>query len=125
MPANSPEQIHAVLADAFNDGDLDAFVDAHEEHAVTIVPPDGRQVAGRTEIRRALEPVFALRPRMTNEVLRKLENDGLALTQARWSLVGTSPDGQTVNMEGEGTVVSRRQPDGCWRIVMENPMRPG
>jgi ketosteroid isomerase-like protein len=62
MPASSPEEIHALLAKAFNDGDLDAFVEAHEEDAVT--------------------------------------------------------------MDGEGTVASRRQPDGSWRIVMENPMRP-
>jgi ketosteroid isomerase-like protein len=59
-----------------------------------------------------------------NEVLKTLENDGLALTQARWSFVGTDPDGGRVEMDGEGTVVSRRQPDGSWRIVMENPIRP-
>jgi uncharacterized protein (TIGR02246 family) len=124
MRANSPEEIHAVLAEAFNTGDLDAFVEVHEDSAVTIVPPEGRQVTGRKEIRDALAPVFALRPRVTNEVLKKLENDGLALTQARWSLVGTDPEGEPVEMDGEGTVVSRRQPDGTWRIVMENPIRP-
>lgn len=124
MPAPSPEEIHALLAEAFNNGDLDAFVEMHEVDAVTIVPPDGRQANGRNEIREALEPVFALRPRVTNEVLKKLENDGLALTQARWSFVGTDPGGERVEMEGEGTIVSRRQSDGTWRIVMENPIRP-
>jgi uncharacterized protein (TIGR02246 family) len=124
MRANSPEEIHTLLADAFNSGDLDAFVEVHEDDAVTIVPFDGRQVTGRKEIRESLEPVFALRPRVTNEVLKKLESDGLALTQARWRLVGTDPEGERVEMNGEGTVVSRRQPDGTWRIVMENPVRP-
>ena len=104
MSVPSPEEIHALLAEAFNNGDLDAFVEMHEVDAMTIAPPDGRQANGRNEIRAALEPVFALRPRVTNEVLNKLENDGLALTQARWSLVGTDPGGERVEMEGEGTV---------------------
>jgi ketosteroid isomerase-like protein len=47
----------------------------------------------------------------------------LALTQARWSLVGTDLEGERVEMDGEATVVSRRQTDGTWRIVMENPIR--
>jgi hypothetical protein len=51
MPANSPEEIHSLMADAFNRGDLDAFVDAHEERAVTIVPPTGARATGRREIR--------------------------------------------------------------------------
>lgn len=120
MPATKPEQIHAVLAEAFNSGDLDAFVEAHEVDAVTLVPPNGERAAGWAEIRRAVEPVFALRPTLTNEVVGKVETDGLALTHARWSLAGTSPDGEGVEMRGEGVVVSRRQPDGTWRIVLEN-----
>jgi hypothetical protein len=47
MPARSPEEIHALIAAAFESGDLDAFVDLHEKDAVSIVPPDGRRVSGR------------------------------------------------------------------------------
>ena len=124
MPAYRPEEIHSLLADAFNRADLDAFVDAHEEGAVTVVPPAGARARGRREIRAAMEPIFALRPTVVNEVLETLESGDLALTQARWSLSGTSSGGETVELDGEGTVVSRRQPDGTWRIVMENPVRP-
>jgi ketosteroid isomerase-like protein len=89
-PARTPEEIHAILADAFGRGDLDALVDLYEEDAVLVVPTDGRIVRGRTDIRAATAPVLAASPRLTSVVERKLESGGLALTHARWELVGRS-----------------------------------
>jgi uncharacterized protein (TIGR02246 family) len=124
MPANAPEEIHALLAEAMNAGDLDAFIDLHEPEARTIAPTDGRVVSGAAELRSALEPIFALSPRIENEVIGKLEGDGLALTHARWALTASEPDGQVIELTGRGTVVSRRQADGSWRIVLENTRSP-
>jgi uncharacterized protein (TIGR02246 family) len=121
MPARTPEEIQALIAAAFNAGDIDAFLQLHEEDATVVVPPDGDRVSGREAIRAAVQPTFALRPTIRNEVVDKLQSDGLALIHARWNLAGTD-DGQLVEMSGRATVVSRRQPDGSWRIVLENPM---
>jgi uncharacterized protein (TIGR02246 family) len=121
MPARTPEEIQALMAAAFNAGDLDAFLQLHEEDATVVVPPDGDRVSGREAIRAAVQPTFALRPTIRNEVVDKLQGDGLALIHARWNLAGTD-GGQPVEMSGRATVVSRRQPDGSWRIVLENPM---
>jgi uncharacterized protein (TIGR02246 family) len=121
MPARTPEEIQALIAAAFNAGDLDAFLQLHEEDATVVVPPDGDRVSGREAIRAAVQPTFALRPTIRNEVVDKLQGDGLALIHARWNLAGTD-GGQPVEMSGRATVVSRRQPDGSWRIVLENPM---
>jgi uncharacterized protein (TIGR02246 family) len=121
-PANTPEELHAIVADAFNAGDLEAFTDAHDDDAtVVVVPPDGRTVHGRDDIGAAVTPLFALRPRMTIVVLKKLETDGLALTHGRWQLVVTE-DGCQSSLRGIGTMVSRRRPDGTWRIVLDDPL---
>ena len=123
MPAHSPEEIHALIAAAFNAGDLDAFLELHEEHAATIVPPEGRRVSGRDAIRAAVEPIFALGPSARIEVVGKLQADGLALTHARVNVV--AGDGrERLDVSGRGTIVSRQQPDGTWRIVLDNPMSP-
>jgi uncharacterized protein (TIGR02246 family) len=123
MPARSPEEIHALIEAAINAGDLAAFVDLHEEHATTVVPPDGRRVTGRAEIRDALAPLFAARPQVRIDFVEKLESDGLALTHARVHLAGTR-DRERLDLHGRGTVVSRRQDDGRWLIVLDNPMSP-
>jgi uncharacterized protein (TIGR02246 family) len=123
VPAHSPEEIHALVAAAFNAGDLDAFLELHEEDAAAIVPPDGRRVSGRDAIRAALQPIFALRPHARIEVVGKLQADGVALTHARLNVV--AGDGrERLEVTGRGTIVSRQQPDGTWRIVLDNPMTP-
>ena len=124
MPAHTPEEIHALIAAAFNAGDLDAFLELHEEGAATIVPPEGQRVSGRDAIGAALAPLFALRPIARIEVVGKLQADDLALTHARLSVVAGDGDDR-VEVSGRGTIVSRRQPDGTWRIVLDNPMSPG
>jgi uncharacterized protein (TIGR02246 family) len=124
MPARSPEETHALLAEALNNGDLDALVEVYAENAAVVVPPDGKLATGRTEIRRALVPMLALRPTVTLEVVKKLQSDDLALTHGRWNLVGTDAEGASVALAGSGTIVSRRQPDGRWLIVLDDPMAP-
>ena len=57
-------------------------------------------------------------------MLGKLQTDGLALTHARVNVVAGDGDDR-MEVSGRGTIVSRRQPDGSWRIVLDNPMSPG
>jgi ketosteroid isomerase-like protein len=81
-------------------------------------------VSGRDAIRAAVGPTFALAPAFRSEVVGKLEGTDLALIHARWTMSATAPDGAPIEMKGRGTIVSRRHPDGSWRIVLDNPMSP-
>jgi uncharacterized protein (TIGR02246 family) len=123
-PAPTPDALHGILEDAFNRGDLDAYVDAHDEDATVAVPPDGRVARGHDEIRSAAAPIFALRPRVSIVVLGELAGPDLAVTWGGWGLVGTDPDGNPAELSGRGTMVSRRRPDGTWRIVLDQPLSP-
>ncbi|MGH2985172.1 MAG: YybH family protein [Solirubrobacterales bacterium] len=124
MHAHAPEELHALLEAAFNARDLDAYIDLYDEDAALIVPPEGDRVSGKEAIRASVEGTFALEPDFRSEVVGKLEGTGMALTHARWRLAGAGEDGAPVEMSGRGTIVSRRQPDGSWRIVLDNPMTP-
>jgi uncharacterized protein (TIGR02246 family) len=121
-PARTPEELHAVVADAFNAGDIEALVAAYDDDATLVVPPDGRSVHGVDAIRAATAPFLALRPQMTSTVHKRLQAEGLALTRARWQLVTTDAQGKRAELAGHGTMVSRRRPDGTWGIVLDDPL---
>jgi ketosteroid isomerase-like protein len=38
-----------------------------------------------------------------------------------WSFTGTGTDGQPVTLSAQNADVLRRQPDGTWRFVIDNP----
>ena len=64
--ARTAEEVHAVLRDAFNCGDIDALVAIYEDDATLLVPPGGRSAHGHHEIRAMMAPVLAARPHMTS-----------------------------------------------------------
>ena len=122
--ARTPEALNGLLADAFNRSDLDALAEIYEDDATLVVPPGGRCVHGRGEIRAAVSPIFALQPHLTSVVVKTLRAGDLALTHALWELVLTTTDGSRMQNTGRGTIVSRRGPDGTWRVVLDDPLNP-
>jgi len=54
-------------------------------------------------------------------VTRVLEVDDLALVVGIWSFDGTGPGGEPVRLEAKNADVLRRQTDGTWRFVIDNP----
>lgn len=95
--------------------------DAHDDDATVVVPLDGRSARGRHEIRSAMEPLLAMRPGMTTVVAGVLEAGGLALSHGRRTLALTDA-GCRSELCGLGATVSRRQDDGTWRIVLDDPL---
>ena len=108
------------LVQAINRGDLAAAVALYESNAMLVVRP-GQLARGATEIRDALAGFVALKATLRSETQQVLEADNIALYLGRWTLRGTDPAGQPVAMNGESTDVLRRQRDGRWLIVLDNP----
>ncbi len=120
MPARSPEEVNSRFAEALHAGDLDGLVALYEAEA-TLVPQPGQLATGIDEIRHALCGFIALKPTMNVEVCKVFQSGGIALTHSDWTLTGTAPDGSTVNMGGKSADVMRRQPDGTWLLIIDNP----
>ena len=68
--------------------------------------------------------MFTRQPHLRSVVQKKLEGNSLALTHARWTLQILDDDGKPTELTGRGTIVSRRQPDGTWKIVLDDPLTP-
>jgi ketosteroid isomerase-like protein len=124
MPARKPEELDQLFAQAFNSGDLDALIALYEPQA-SFNPEPGQTANGIETIRQALSGFLAIKPKLTLEAKTLNQTGDIALTTGRWHLTGTGPDGNAVDMRGQSVEVSRRQPDGTRRFVIDNPFGLG
>ena len=120
MSARTPEEVPRLWAEHFSAGDLDALIGLYETDA-TLVPQPGELVTGIEAIREALSAFLTTQPTFDLEVRKVLHTGDIALSFADWTLSGTGPDGEAIEMAAQTSDVLRRQPDGSWRIVIDNP----
>jgi uncharacterized protein (TIGR02246 family) len=121
MPARKPEDCDLLLIEALGKGDLEAALALYESDA-SFVLDSGQVVTGLTAIREVMQGFLALKPKFTMEVKAVPSGDGnIALLRGKWNLSGTGPDGKPMTMTGNSTEVVRRQPDGTWRFIIDNP----
>ena len=125
MPGNTPEELHRVLAEAFDSGDVDTLVALYEPGAALIVQPGEEPVNGTEAIREAYNGVlswFAEKPKFELRFGKAFQaGDDLALVISRWTLTGSRQDGSPLEMTGQTSDVVRRQADGSWRLAIDNP----
>jgi uncharacterized protein (TIGR02246 family) len=108
------------LVQAINRRDADRALGFYEPDAVLVIQP-GQVARGAAQLRDALAGFAALEPTLESEAQHVIQVGDLALYLGRWTLRGTAPTGQPLIMGGESTDILRRQPDGEWRIVVDNP----
>ena len=122
--ATSPEEVGQTYYRAFNAGDIETIVALYEPHARLVVQP-GQVIEGHAAIREALRACFALKPTMTLLKRQVVTSGDIALSVDQWALTGTEPDEQPIALEGTAVEVLRKQADGRWLYVVDNPWGTG
>ena len=120
MSRDTPEQLLKSIVDGINTGDFDGLLSLYEPDAAFASEP-GTLAHGTTGVRDSLAAFIAMKGRLDLELTRVLEAGGLAFVAGVWSFTGTAPDGTPVSLTGRNGDVLRRQADGTWRFVIDNP----
>jgi len=120
VPVDDPEDLHRLFAELANAGDLQGLAALYEDGAA-FVGPDGTDAAGSDAIRDRLEGLLAMAPRITPTSSRAVMAGDIALLSNRFHMTLGPSDGERAGLEGTSTEVARRQPDGSWLYVIDDP----
>lgn len=120
MKTSDPLDVITQLVSAMNAQDLKMAMTLFEPDASFVMKP-GVVVSGTAGIRQALEGFMALKPNLTIEAQQIVQAGDVAQYCARWSINGIDLTGVTVQLGGRSSSILRRQPDGRWLFLVDNP----
>ncbi len=120
MSLHSPSATVRTFVDAMNRGDLDAALACYAPDAAFVAEP-GQVLHDPVAIRHALAGMLSIRPALVTSDETTLETGDIALYHSAWTMTGTDPSDAEIHMSGRSSDVLRRQTDGRWLIVVDNP----
>ena len=108
------------MTDAFHRGDIDGIMRTYEPGAVVVGEP-GVPVTGASALRAMFAGFIAAQARFTFLGHEVIQADDIALHLTPWRMVGVAPGGTAVAASGLSVAVLRRQPDGGWLMIIDDP----
>jgi ketosteroid isomerase-like protein len=113
VQARSPAEVPLVFQHHLNAGDLPGLMANYYAPETTYAPVPGVVLSG-SDVEPAIGRLVALGKAIEVTVRYVLESGDTALIVLDWSI----PD---AGLSGTATDVARRQPDGTWKCVIDNP----
>lgn len=108
------------MTGAFEARDIDGVLDTYLPGAVVVFEPE-QPVDDMATIRAKFLELFALAPKFTYGGHEAFVSKDVAVHIAPWTMTGTAPDGQTISQRGLSVAVLRKDEEGKWRLVLDDP----
>lgn len=122
---NNTEQnkvLHTItkMGSDYNSRDIDAVMKAYEASAVVMFEP-GYPVSGSAAVKAAFQGSLAVNPHFVFGKHEVTVAGDVALHLTPYTMTGKTPDGQNIRQSGLSVAVLRKQTDGGWLMVIDNP----
>lgn len=108
------------MVNAFHKGDIVGILKTYEPAAVVVAEP-GVPVSGKSALEAMFAEFIAAGARFTFLGHEVIQAGDLAVHFTPWRMTGTGPDGKPISGGGLSVAVLRRQPDGKWLMVIDDP----
>ena len=117
------EQINAVVEAnnaAVASRDMEAILATFEEGGAMQGQP-GMVAQGMEALRGAFGHFIGMKPQISVIAHEIIQTGDIALHSSTWDMKMTAPDGSEIEQSGFSVVVLRKQADGRWLMVIDNP----
>lgn len=108
------------MTDAFVKKDIDGVLATYEENAIVMFEPQ-KPVTGKDNLRMAFTQFVTMNPIFTYSGHEVYISGDIATHIAPWKMVGHLPDGTKIEQSGLSIAVLRKQADGTWLMIQDNP----
>ena len=123
VPAYKPEDCDRLIVEAVEKGDLETSVALYEPEAVLFAGPD-ELLKGQDAIRKQNEKGIAAKTKFQiHDIKTTMSGDGtIAITRMKITTIDVDPKtGKEVRNLVNTEEVVRKQPDGTWRFIIDDP----
>ena len=119
MPAQTPQELDTLFERFANAGDLDGLMTLYEPAATLNL---GTPSTGLAAIREVLHGLMGGKPKIKLTIDNVITGgDNLAVVYASYQMSIEGPDGNRQESTGKTVEVARRQTDGAWLFVIDDP----
>jgi uncharacterized protein (TIGR02246 family) len=108
------------MTDAFVKKDIDGVLATYENSAIVMFEPQ-KPVTGKDNLRMAFTQFVTMNPTFTYSGHEVYISGDIATHIAPWKMVAQLPDGTKMEQSGLSIAVLRKQADGNWLMIQDNP----
>ncbi len=108
------------MTNAFVKKDIDGVLATYEDGAIVMFEPQ-KPVSGKDNLRTVFTQFVTMNPIFTYSGHEVYISGEIATHIAPWKMVGQLPDGNKIEQSGLSIAVLRKQADGNWLMIQDNP----
>lgn len=113
-------QVVEQMTTSFHNKDLEGVMATYSSNAMVIFEPE-TPVSDPKTLRELFTQAFAINPQFTYSGHEVFVNGNLATHFAPWTMTGVTPDGTPITQSGLSVALLKKQENGKWLIIFDNP----
>lgn len=118
--ARRPEELHQLFVAGVNNHDVDALLALYEQDP-TVADLEGNLLQSTDDLRTFLLGFLAVVKQIDGETRKVLISGNMALMSSTYHAALVPQNGEMTSITGISAEVARRQPDGTWRFLLDDP----
>ena len=108
------------MTKAFHQKDIEGVMRSYEPNAVVVFEPE-KPITDPVVLRELFQGAFMMNPKFVYSGHEVFVNGEIATHFAPWVMTGVAPDGTKIQQNGLSVAILRKQEDGSWLMIFDNP----